>query len=220
MDGVRAGGPRPSVPSTRAQPVRDRGCGPGCRDNAGDTESSRLTIAAWVSAGPTAATTAAAGTNSFPSSGYGDGDRPEPLVRCRPRPAREQECQASPQSGEAAVEHTMPTINTRRHPSRSAPNSEQKQDGEGDCVGTYHPLQALLRKAEVRFKRGQRDDHDRRVGDDHEEGAAKQGERPPATGIENGRGCQNGSVRDCHTKLQTRGWTGITPTPAKSRVSR
>ena len=63
------------------------------------------------------------------------------------------------------------------------PSSEQQQAGEGERVGADHPLQPLLREAEVGLDRGQRDDHDRRVEDHHQEGAAEEGERPPATRI-------------------------------------
>ena len=62
-------------------------------------------------------------------------------------------------------------------------SSEQEQAAEGERVGAQHPLQALLREAEVRLDRGQRHEHDRGVEDHHEEGAAEERERPPAAGI-------------------------------------
>src|SRR5919197_1310314 len=60
------------------------------------------------------------------------------------------------------------------------PSSEQEQAAEGERVGAQHPLQALLREADVRLDRGQRHEHDRAVEDHHEEGAAEERERPPA----------------------------------------
>ena len=99
--------------------------------------------------------------------------------------------QASPQRSDAAVKNRRPTMNTRRRPSRSAARPpSSSRPAKRERVGAQHPLQALLGEAEVGFDRGQRHDHDRSVEDDHEEGTAEERERPPAAGIENGRGRQ------------------------------
>jgi hypothetical protein len=63
------------------------------------------------------------------------------------------------------------------------PSSEQEQAAEGERVSAQHPLQALLREAEVGSDRGQRHEHDRAVEDHHEEGGAEERKRPPAPGI-------------------------------------
>ena len=61
--------------------------------------------------------------------------------------------------------------------------AEQEQAGEGERVGADHPLQPLLREAEFGLDRGQRDDHDVRVEDHHEERSAEERERPPAARV-------------------------------------
>ncbi len=65
------------------------------------------------------------------------------------------------------------------------PSSEQQQAAEGERVGAQHPLQAVLREAEVGSDRGQRHEHDRAVEEHHEKGAAEQRKRPPAARIGN-----------------------------------
>ena len=92
--------------------------------------------------------------------------------------------QASPHSSEASVKSSEPD-----HEQPAAAEqvggtaAQQEQTGEGERVGADHPLQPLLGEVESRLDRGQRDDHDIGVEDDHEERAAEQRERPPAAWI-------------------------------------
>jgi hypothetical protein len=66
------------------------------------------------------------------------------------------------------------------------PPAEQEETGEGEGVGAHHPLQPLRRESELVLDRGERDGDDRRIEDDHEEGAAEERERPPTARIGNG----------------------------------
>ena len=67
---------------------------------------------------------------------------------------------------------------------RSAARPSKEQAAEGEPVGAQHPLQALLREAEVGSDRGQRHEDDRAVEDHHEESAAEERKRPSTPGIE------------------------------------
>jgi hypothetical protein len=63
------------------------------------------------------------------------------------------------------------------------PPAEQKHPSEEDRVRRHHPLQVLLREAEIRLDRRQRDVDDRGVEDGHELRHHEDGEGPPAAGV-------------------------------------
>ena len=94
------------------------------------------------------------------------------------RPGEPAEKRSEREESEADHEHPPPPEQVRGSP------SEQEQAGEGEGIGAHHPLQPLRREGEILLDRGESDGHDRGVENDHEEGAAEEGERPPAAGIE------------------------------------
>jgi hypothetical protein len=98
------------------------------------------------------------------------------------RPGEPAEQRGEREESEADHEHSPPPEQVGGSPSK------QKQAGEGEGIGAHHPLQPLRGEGEVLLDRGESDGHDRCVENDHEEGAAEEGERPPAAGIESGRG--------------------------------
>src|SRR5262249_49978874 len=107
---------------------------------------------------------------------------PDPLEGTRPnqrliRPGEPTEKRGEREEDEADHEHSAAPEQIGR------PAAEQEQAGKGERVGADHPLQPLGRETEIVLDRGQRDRHDRRIEDDHEEGAAEQRQRPPAAGI-------------------------------------
>ena len=97
------------------------------------------------------------------------------------RPGEPAEKRSEREESEADHEHPPPPEQVRGSP------SEQEQPGEGEGIGAHYPLQPLRREGEILLDRGESDGHDRGVENDHEEGAAEEGERPPAAGIESGR---------------------------------
>ena len=60
------------------------------------------------------------------------------------------------------------------------PAGQQEQAAEGDQVGVDHPREAALGEPQVALDRRQRDVHDGRVEDDHEEPDAEDDQGVPA----------------------------------------
>jgi hypothetical protein len=108
--------------------------------------------------------------------------RPDPLEGASPdqrlvRPGEPAQERGEREEDDADHEHAAAPEQVGRPP------AEQQQAGEGQGVGTNHPLQPLRREAELLLDRGDRNGHDRRIQDDHEERTTKQRQRPPAAGV-------------------------------------
>ncbi len=147
-------------------------------------------------------------------------------------PIRDASFHATPATSEPSANTTRPAMNIRRRPSRSASAAaEQQEAAEDERVGADHPLEVLLREAEVDLDRRQGDVHDRDVEDDHELHDAQDRERPPlaiiasahlnalsrsrvsAYGSTVGRGFRGGAT------AARRGWCGLPHRVAPSRPS-
>jgi hypothetical protein len=91
--------------------------------------------------------------------------------------------QASPQASEASEqrgaghEHALPS----KQVGKAA--AKQQQAAEAQQVRAQHPLQVVRGEPQIGADRGQRDEHDRRVEDHHEERGAQEGEGLPAPRI-------------------------------------
>ena len=85
--------------------------------------------------------------------------------------AREQ--RAEREDDDADEEHAPAAEQVGRAP------AEQQEAAEDERVGADHPLEVLLREAEVDLDRGQGDVHDRDVEDDHELHDAEERQRQP-----------------------------------------
>src|SRR5262245_47446752 len=97
----------------------------------------------------------------------GDPEHRELLRRHGARPAKENESERDPNPGEDG----------------DGEEGRLEAFGRRERVRADHPLQPLRRESEVFLDRRQRDGHDRRVEDDHEEGAAEQRQRPPTARV-------------------------------------
>jgi hypothetical protein len=105
-----------------------------------------------------------------------DRGRAEPLEgTCRdergvvPRQAAQE--RAHGEDHEAAHEDASPVEDV------GEPPTEKEEAAEDECVGAEHPLQVLLREAEIRLDRRQRHVDDRDIEDDHELHGAEQRQR-------------------------------------------
>jgi hypothetical protein len=115
---------------------------------------------------------------------------------------------------DAAVKNRTPGHEQATAPEQVCrPSSEQEQAAEGERIRAQHPLQALLREADVRLDRGQRHEHDRGVEEHHEEGAAEERERPPAARV---RG--DGVHLVAHVRSDTGGGENGTAGPFRDEV--
>ena len=88
-------------------------------------------------------------------------------------PGQAAEQRADGEDDEAAHEDASPPEDV------GEPAAEQEEAAEDERVGAEHPLQVLLREAEIGLDRRQRDVHDRDVEDDHELHGAEQRQREP-----------------------------------------
>ena len=96
---------------------------------------------------------------------------------------------ASPAPSDASANRPVPSDEHPAAPEQvgGAP-AQQEQTAEAEQVGAQHPLQIPGRERQVRVDRGQRDDDDRGIEDDHEERRAQQRKRLPAAGVQLCRG--------------------------------